>query len=76
MNEIVGKCPICQMQLVEQGGIVSCSSLEQHYQIRLNVWNAAWGKYDSGVMDGTTLLTVLLRGNIAPNKPERNKVRA
>ena len=45
MSEAVGKCPLCQSDMLEVDGIVFCVKLD--YEIRSTDWNALWKAYVS-----------------------------
>jgi len=45
MSEAVGKCPLCQSDMLEVDGIVFCVKLD--YEIRSTDWNALWKAYNS-----------------------------
>ena len=72
-----GKCPVCQADLVQDGGDACCQAeADPHFRIRVNVFDAAWLKYDKGVLSEEALLKLLLQANISSNRPNQNPVRA
>ena len=67
-NGYNGHCPICSAQLTLWDGILYCSAVPEHFEIKQQTFEAAWDKYDAGVMTLESLFRVLIGGNIAKRR--------
>jgi hypothetical protein len=63
------RCPVCQNNLMLDDGILNCTAVPGHFQIKQKIFEAAWEKYDHEVLTAEKLLKLLGNANTAPDKP-------
>jgi len=76
-GEFRGKCPVCSAQLDEYVPNLRCREHPEHFAIRKDVFERAWGLYEGGkrtLTEGEALLSALLVRNTAEQKPDIKSV--
>jgi len=61
-KNIVGKCPICQMNLSHKGEFVECQNKD--YKAEFSAWDKIWLSYDVENDSADDLLSDLLSLNL------------
>ena len=64
-NKYVGKCPVCQGQLVlnNETGVLTCSKKE-HYRILRKDFEGAWKAYESNEYGLGKLFSMVMKGKL------------
>ena len=68
-DQYLGRCPVCSAQLLEADGILTCAATPGHFNIKEKIFAAAWDKFDHSAIQTDGLMTILLGGNEAEEKP-------